>query len=110
MQKHKILQTLDAADEACRAYSKRLRVSGHLDMADLHLQVIDALRGNDGRLRRRLPYKHVLVDEFQDANAQQLQLLQLLTQGGCGQVGVTVIGDDDQSIYGFRCFVGTADP
>ena len=66
------------------------------------VQVSDALKEGNGSLLRLLLYKHVLVDEFQDANDQQLELLQLLGRGGDGNVGVTVIGDDDQSIYGFR--------
>jgi hypothetical protein len=63
-------------------------------------QVINAL--NNGALLRQLGYKHVLVDEFQDANEQQLELLKLLSKINGTCTGVTVIGDDDQSIYGFR--------
>jgi superfamily I DNA/RNA helicase len=136
VQKHKILQTLDEADEACRAYNDKLRLSGLLDMADLHihvftasfptsgmwrysvtpssvpkqltkggsphLQVIQSLRAENGAFFRQLLYTHVFVDEFQDANDQQLELVRLLSKGFDGYVGVTVIGDDDQSIYGFR--------
>lgn len=69
---------------------------------DCILQVIQALRAESGAFLRALLYKHVLVDEFQDANDQQLELIRLLSKGFDGHVGVTVIGDDDQSIYGFR--------
>lgn len=43
-------------------------------------------------------YAHVLVDEFQDNNFAQLELVKILCPGG----NVTVVGDDDQSIYRFR--------
>ena len=42
VQKHKILQTLDEADEACCVYNDKLRLSGLLDMADLHIHVFTA--------------------------------------------------------------------
>ncbi len=48
-------------------------------------------------LRKRC--RHILVDEFQDANFAQVEILRLLASDDCG---VTVVGDDDQAIYRFR--------
>ena len=59
-------------------------------LLEQHPQVLE-------RYRRR--FRHVLVDEFQDTNRAQYRLVSLLG-GGLGNV--TVVGDDDQSIYGWR--------
>jgi DNA helicase-2/ATP-dependent DNA helicase PcrA len=50
-------------------------------------------------LLQRLPYRYILVDEFQDTNLAQFKLIQLMAQQGAQ---ITVVGDDDQSIYKFR--------
>ena len=47
-------------------------------------------------------FRHVLVDEFQDANMAQILLLELLGRGPGKPDNVVVVGDDDQSIYRFR--------
>ena len=48
------------------------------------------------------PWQYVLVDEFQDTSHTQFQLLTLLA----GEAGrITVVGDDDQAIYGFQVWV-----
>ncbi|MDB4966996.1 MAG: ATP-dependent helicase [Myxococcales bacterium] len=60
----------------------------------LHLMQDEALAA---RVRRR--FDHVLVDEYQDTNALQAQILLRLRPDGAG---VTVVGDDAQSIYAFR--------
>jgi DNA helicase-2/ATP-dependent DNA helicase PcrA len=60
----------------------------------LHLMQDDALAA---RVRRR--FDHILVDEYQDTNALQAQILLRLRPDGRG---VTVVGDDAQSIYAFR--------
>jgi DNA helicase-2/ATP-dependent DNA helicase PcrA len=60
----------------------------------LHLMQDEALAA---RVRRR--FDHILVDEYQDTNALQAQILSRLRPDGAG---VTVVGDDAQSIYAFR--------
>lgn len=51
-------------------------------------------------------YRHVLVDEYQDTNSAQMALLQMVREGSERvsetAIGITVVGDDDQSIYSFR--------
>ncbi|MBI4012323.1 MAG: UvrD-helicase domain-containing protein [Candidatus Rokubacteria bacterium] len=81
-------------------YEARLRAAGALDFDDLLVLTV--------RLWERHPevlayyrnlWRYVLVDEYQDTNAAQYRLLRLLT-GGHGNL--CVVGDPDQSIYGFR--------
>ena len=82
------------------AYEEICRQSGLVDFAELLLRSVELLRDHPELLshyRRR--FRHVLVDEFQDTNALQYQWLQLLSGG---EVPVFAVGDDDQSIYGWR--------
>ncbi len=50
---------------------------------------------------QRARFKHLVVDEYQDVDPRQEELIRLLTDGGT-RVDLTVVGDDDQSIYGWR--------
>ena len=52
-----------------------------------------------GEIRAEL--RHLFVDEYQDVDDRQEKLIHLLTDGGCGPT-LTVVGDDDQALYGFR--------
>ena len=76
------------------------RAAGALDFDDLLLRARDLLAG-DERVRdawqRRFPY--VLVDEYQDTNRTQYELVRLLAGPGGN---LTVVGDEDQSIYSWR--------
>ncbi len=81
-------------------YEKRLRATGNLDFGDLILHTLRLLKESpeaQDRLRRR--FAHVLVDEYQDSNTAQFELLKELVSPSASLV---VVGDDDQSIYGFR--------
>ena len=82
------------------AYEAACARAGVIDFAELLLRALDLWRDNPGLLdhyQRR--FKHVLVDEFQDTNAVQYAWLRLLAKGG---ESLMVVGDDDQSIYGWR--------
>ena len=81
-------------------YEKVLRQSGGLDFDDLIVKVVRLLRGNEeARERWRDRFRYVLVDEYQDTNHAQYVLVNLIA----GQHrNLAVVGDDDQSIYGFR--------
>lgn len=80
------------------AYQEHLQRSNALDFGDLILRTIDLLSSEAGpRIAAR--FQTLLVDEYQDANRAQVQLLRLLAGGGAY---VCAVGDDDQSIYGFR--------
>jgi len=82
------------------AYEQARRTAGAVDFAELLLRSLELLRDNAALLdhyRRR--FRHVLVDEFQDTNTIQYAWLRLMVgDRGC----VTAVGDDDQSIYGWR--------
>ncbi len=82
------------------AYQAALAASNALDFGDLVSRLVHALE-DDARLRSAFHarYRHVLVDEFQDTNVAQYRLLCLVAGP---DADVTVVGDDDQAIYGWR--------
>src|SRR5207253_1522911 len=73
-----------------------------LDFEDLQLRARDLLR-DDASIREteQLRFRSVMVDEFQDTNRLQCELIDFLT-GGPSQKEVFFVGDEFQSIYGFR--------
>jgi DNA helicase-2/ATP-dependent DNA helicase PcrA len=81
-------------------YSEALRRAGAADFGDL-LVLPARLLEADPALRERWAgrFRHLLVDEFQDTNAVQYRLLELLTGA---RRNVCVVGDDDQAIYRWR--------
>jgi superfamily I DNA/RNA helicase len=83
-------------------YQQTLRREGLLDFNDLINEAILRLEGDEA-LRTLYAdwFVHVLVDEFQDTNAAQLRLLRLLLKPS-PTCNLTVVGDEKQSIYGFR--------
>ena len=82
------------------AYEEVCRRNGAVDFAELLLRALELLRDDDALLRHyRERFRHILVDEFQDTNALQYGWLRLLA-GDSG--AVFAVGDDDQSIYGWR--------
>lgn len=82
------------------AYEAACARAGAIDFAELLLRALDLWRDHPSLLEHyQNRFKHVLVDEFQDTNAVQYAWLRLLAQGG---KSLMVVGDDDQSIYGWR--------
>ena len=89
--------------EAYAKYQRALRQGGLLDFGEQQLLTIQLLTERPNILRRyQDQFRHVLVDEFQDANMAQILLLELVGRGPDKQDNVVVVGDDDQSIYRFR--------
>ncbi|HKA09849.1 MAG TPA: UvrD-helicase domain-containing protein [Candidatus Dormibacteraeota bacterium] len=81
-------------------YEKVLRQSGGLDFDDLLVKVVRLLQSDEeARERWRDRFRHVLVDEYQDTNHAQYVLVNLIAGE---HRNLAVVGDDDQSIYGFR--------
>ncbi len=81
-------------------YQKRLAAANAMDFDDLLMQTVRLFREHPDVLEQyRQRFAHLLVDEYQDTNHAQNELV-LLLAGGHHQV--TVVGDSDQAIYGWR--------
>ena len=81
-------------------YEAVCRRSGLVDFSELLLRAVELLRDNPPLLEHyRQRFRHLLVDEFQDSNSLQYAWLRLLAGES---VPVFAVGDDDQSIYGWR--------
>jgi DNA helicase-2/ATP-dependent DNA helicase PcrA len=81
-------------------YEKRMLAANAMDFDDLLVRTVNVLElSEEARERWRRTFRHVLVDEYQDTNHAQYRLLQLLTEE---HGNLMVVGDEDQSIYGFR--------
>ena len=93
MQEKQRLQVYQAYEAACQ-------LAGLVDFAELLLRAHELLLNNPALLKHyQQRFRHVLVDEFQDTNKLQYAWLNLLTDNGNF---LTIVGDDDQSIYGWR--------
>jgi ATP-dependent helicase/nuclease subunit A len=88
----------DAFGRARAFLMEAKRRSRVLDFADLEVHALRALEYEEVRDYYRQRWRAFLVDEFQDTNPVQAELLDRLTQGAT----LTVVGDEKQSIYGFR--------
>jgi superfamily I DNA/RNA helicase len=95
-------------DESVRAmaehvrsnYESALRACNAVDFDDLILLTLRLFREHPDALEAcRNKYRYVMVDEYQDTNAAQFDLIHYLTQK---HRNLCVVGDDDQSIYGWR--------
>jgi DNA helicase-2/ATP-dependent DNA helicase PcrA len=81
-------------------YQNRLVANNSMDYEELLLQAINLFQSKHQVLQKyRQKFIYILVDEFQDTNTAQYELLKLLLSRSCK---ITVVGDDDQSIYGWR--------
>jgi DNA helicase-2/ATP-dependent DNA helicase PcrA len=81
-------------------YERRIHEMNALDFDDLLFRTVNVLELFPDVLERyQQVFKWLLVDEYQDTNHAQYRLLQLLAGA---ERNVCVVGDDDQSIYGFR--------
>ena len=88
------------AARVMKLYEERLLAYSAVDFDDLISLPLKLLQTDEEtRLKWQRKLRHVLVDEYQDTNATQYDLLKALV----GQDGIfTAVGDDDQSIYGWR--------
>ncbi|HEY5489317.1 MAG TPA: ATP-dependent DNA helicase [Candidatus Limnocylindrales bacterium] len=97
------VQRLIEEARAYQVYQDALRERGLLDFGEQQLLAIELLTSRPNILRGyQDQFRHVLVDEFQDANMAQILFLELIGRGPNKPDNVVVVGDDDQSIYRFR--------
>lgn len=91
---------LDVRRQVYAGYQERCDRAGLVDFAELLLRAHELLRDTPALLAHyRTRFREILVDEFQDTNAIQYAFVRVLA-GDTGHV--FVVGDDDQSIYGWR--------
>lgn len=84
-----------------KEYEKKRQEIEVVDFGDLMLYTVEMFQNSKDTLEKyQLQFKHILVDEFQDTNYIQYEWLKMLIANG--ENYLFVVGDDDQSIYGWR--------
>lgn len=96
---------ITALADVFEAYQAALEAGGLYDFDDMIIRAIHGLQTHDDlKYTLQEQYLYLLLDEFQDTNAAQLQLVALLTDNPVnnGRPNVMAVGDDDQAIYAFQ--------
>ncbi|MBI4050465.1 MAG: UvrD-helicase domain-containing protein [Candidatus Doudnabacteria bacterium] len=94
------LKRIQEVANAYHAYQRLLLENSALDFGDLINYTLELFKKRQPVLEYyRKKFKHILIDEFQDTNFAQYELLKLLA---APKNNLTVVGDDDQSIFKFR--------
>jgi len=89
-----------AISQIYSAYAKRCFKNGAMDFDDLLLQFYLILKNHPDALHKyQHKFSYIMIDEYQDTNPAQYEIIKLL---GAAHENVCVVGDDAQSIYGFR--------
>jgi DNA helicase-2/ATP-dependent DNA helicase PcrA len=90
--------------EVYQAYEDQCQREGVVDFAELMLRSYELMRDHPAvREHYQRRFRHILVDEFQDTNSLQYLWLKMFAgEPGTSRNAVFAVGDDDQSIYGFR--------
>jgi len=90
-------------DEIVREYEGFKIQNGYLDFEDLQLKVRELLeRNEDVRSELSKRFKYIMIDEYQDTNYLQYEIVKSLIKDFLEKIKLFVVGDDKQSIYGFR--------
>lgn len=90
----------DLAEMLAPKFDRKLDLLGVVDFEALLLKPLELFKNHPDVLEKvRKQFQQVMVDEFQDTNRLQMKLIHAL---GDGHQNVSVVGDDDQSIYGWR--------
>jgi DNA helicase II / ATP-dependent DNA helicase PcrA len=88
------------AADVYELYEQRIHAMNAMDFDDLLVRCVNLLElFSEVRRRYQQSFRHVLVDEYQDTNRAQYRWLQILVEE---HRNLAVVGDDDQSVYGFR--------
>ncbi|HEU4913830.1 MAG TPA: ATP-dependent DNA helicase [Candidatus Saccharimonadales bacterium] len=98
-------QRIQSLTDVFEQYQEALSGHGWYDFDDMIIRAIEALEKNpDLRYSLHEQYLYILLDEFQDTNAAQLRLVQLLSDNPVneGRPNILAVGDDDQAIYAFQ--------
>ncbi len=96
---------LSALADVFDSYKEELSHRGWYDFDDMILEAVSALENNDDlRYTLQEQYQYILLDEFQDTNAAQFRLVELLCDNPVneGRPNIMAVGDDDQAIYAFQ--------
>lgn len=88
----------EAFEQVREIVEREKREARLLDYNDLEINALKILKDPAARAHYRERWKAVMVDEFQDTNAVQAEIVRLITE----DAKVTIVGDEKQSIYGFR--------
>ena len=89
-----------AISQIYTAYAKRCFKNGAMDFDDLLLQFYLILKNHPDALHKyQHKFNYIMIDEYQDTNPAQYEIIKLL---GAAHENICVVGDDAQSIYGFR--------
>ncbi len=95
------IKRIKELSKAYKLYNELLLESDSMDFADPLYYTVKLFRERSNILKfYHNKFKYILVDEFQDTNWSQYEIIKLLTKNE--SVKLTVVGDDDQSIYKFR--------
>ncbi|MBQ7955301.1 MAG: ATP-dependent helicase [Lachnospiraceae bacterium] len=90
----------ETVNEIKKRFAEKMFQDKKLDFDDMAVLCHDLLQKNQALLQSlREKYKYILIDEYQDINEPQERVVRLLA-APCNEI--MVVGDDDQSIYGFR--------
>ncbi|WP_313597182.1 ATP-dependent helicase [Psychrobacter sanguinis] len=92
---------IPAIEQLAEEYHRYKRANHMYDFDDIISQVVSHIK-NNSQFRKLIQdtYRHVMVDEYQDANVPQKQLIDYICEPD--NVSLMVVGDDNQSIYAFR--------
>lgn len=89
-----------ATEFAYRYYQEKLKFFNAIDFDDILFLTLKLFRQNPDVVEAySLKYQYIMIDEYQDTNPLQFELVKFLTST---HDNLCVVGDDDQSIYGFR--------
>ena len=93
----------DVISNVYRIYQQLLSIQGFCDFEDLIFNIVRLLESKSNQSRRyQKKFQHIFVDEYQDLNQAQYRIIRALAPNGKSVKDLCVIGDPDQSIYGFR--------